>query len=675
MNKAVDTTEYRGLSDETINRIVTTIKKLPYSEKDIEKHVLPYIAQWLYDQYVNIESTCLIISSLTNMNRLQEKVDNIYERIIPPLPAKSKLNNFLTQSEYHKLERAIEPRIKEGTITGTINETTNIIVNFNTKQVLQEKISFKRDGTLNSTFTPVIEASPYELTVYDALLLDQPRTFKIKWESNVTDKKFVTDGEGTGATIKEIENYLTDAGFSHNPKLVNGALSCMINTMITEDYAIIQQDIDNEGFYYNFDEDKLQVIKTDISEPTKIELLNAVEVLNKLSKYYTDNIEILATVFKWGLMSKFSYAMKQLGRWMPYLYLKGSAGSGKTTVGQLPLFIWNVETSENNIGGSSVETQARLGVKISKTCDPLTVNEPAGLFAKNAMVDMLKVCVESTTGRSKYSNTGRYRNYPAFSPILFTANMYLPEDDALLRRFYVLSFTYSLRKDESVKKRFENEFHITTPSISPLKSFNSFGRYVAREIIHEPSLLLEDWQDTINKILIDLFNDIEADCPDWLLSWASSETLEDFDDNQREGIRSFFNKEFNQARSRIKITDEYGNVKQGATLDIPKTSSGSDFESVNWEIVNSRLLPYALPYTKKSGKRYVCFNQSLRTALGKELNYCDSLKSIGELMGWDYATVRPDNNKKKGDKFIKVNFSDFMDFVYPNLELDDDGVD
>ena len=667
MSNEASNESYRSLKQERIDKIVNALKELPYTEKELEKAILPYITQWLYDNYVNIESTCVIISTVTNINRLQEQIENIYDGFIN-LPAKSKLQDFLTKDEYTLIESVIEPRKLEGVIRKELNDDTNIKVNFKTKRIYQEKVIQTKKG-MDTKDTPVVEAVPHELIVYDPLLLDQPRTFKIKWTTHLSDKMFTTEGEGTGATIKEIENYIVDAGFSHSPRLVGGAVACTINAMIENKLAIIKQDIDNPGFYYNFDENKISVVKTNITTPTRSELMAATAELEKLTRYFKENMEVLATVIKWGCLSKFSYAMKQSGRWLPWLYLKGTAGSGKTTVAQIPLFIWGIAGADNNIGGSSVDSKARLGAKISQTCDPIIVNEPAPVFNNKGVVDMIKSSVESTTARSKYNN-GRYRNYPAFSPMLFTANMYLPEDDALLRRFYVLSFTYSLRKTEAEKKRFEDEFHISTPKISSLNRLEAIGRYVAGEIIYDPDLLSKDWKVIIDEILEKLYSDIGLSVPEWLTKWAVSESLEDFDNNQREMIRSFFNKAFNQARKTSKIVDEWGN-RQSDTLDIHGTSEGADFAGINWDMVNNRMFEWAFPKIGRAGTKYICFNQSLRNALASEIDFCDNLKSIGELMGWKTTSVRIGKGTKPM-QLLKVPFKEFMEFLYPNLDMEVD---
>ena len=656
---------YRGIKQGRSDKIVKALKELPYTEKELDEVILPPVAQWLYDNYVNIESTCLIISTVTNINRLQTQIDNIYQGIIS-LPARTRLQDFLKKEEYEIIENVIEPRKTEGVIKGEINEDTNIKVNFKTKKVYQEKVIRTKKG-VDTKDTPVIEAVPYELIVYDSPLLDQPRTFKIIWTSNVTSRHFVTAGESTGATIKEIANYLVDAGFSHSPKLVEGALACTINTMIQNEMATIKQDIDNPGFYYDVNNDKITPVKRVVAKPSYDEMMKAHNTLKDLTNFFKENIETLATVFKWGLISEFSYAIKQAGKWIPWLYLKGSAGSGKTTMGKVVLYIWSVPTPENNIGGSSFDTVARLGAKISQSCDPILVNEPAAVFNRQSTNEMVKVSVESTTGRSKYKGS-YFGGIPAFAPVIFTANQYLPEDDALIRRLYVMSFSYSQRKSEYQKKEFENQFHINTPTISKLVNLKYFGQYAAYTIVGDSGLLLDDWQYTADKIITSFYNELDMEVPEWLTKWVESESLDDLDDTQREDIRNFFVEEFNNARKKIVSYDAYGN-KEELTLDIEEASTSDDFVSVNWKIVNERQLTWAIPHTSRNGTKYICLTQGLRKAIGSKLDFCSDLKSMGELLGWSYQSVRLGNGNNVM-KVLKVNFDEFMDFLYPNVNLE-----
>ena len=664
-NQASEKESYRSLSEKRINGIINALKDFGYTEKELDMDILPYVAQWLYDNYVNMESTCLIISTVTNINRIKDTIDNIYGGIIT-LPARSRLQDFLTKEEYNTIEEVIEPRKMEGVLRGEINDDTNIKVNFKTKRIYQEKIIKTKKGR-DTKDTPVIEAVPRELIVYDSPLLDQPRTFKIIWTSNVTSRNFVTAGESTGATIQEIEQYLINAGFSHSPRLVSGALSCTINTMIQNKLATIKADIDNPGFYYNPDNDRITPVKRKCTVPTLKELTDAHNVLSDLANFYQDNLETLSTVIKWCLMAEFSYAMKQAGKWMPWLYLKGSAGSGKTTMGKIGLYLYSIPTPDNNIGGSSFDTVARLGAKISKSCDPILVNEPAAVFTRQSTNEMVKVAVESTTGRSKYKGS-YFGGIPAFSAVLFTANQYLPEDDALIRRLYVLSFSYNQRKNEFQKKEFENKFHINTPTISVLRNLKFLGQFAASEIVADSSLLLDDWKPTADKIINKFYATIGSEVPEWLTFWAESESLDDLDDTQREDIRNFFVQEFNNANRNMYKVDEYGH-RTTTTLDMPEASESMDFEDVNWSIVNNRKLTWAIPHTSRNGTKYVCLTQGLRKAIGEKLTFCSDLKSLGELLGWEYKNVKFKGGKQM--KVIKVPFDEFMDFLYPNIELED----
>lgn len=658
---------YRNLSDKHINKIKDFLKNLDYTESEKKDNILPYVAQWLYNNYVAIESTCLIISEIINIEPIQQSIDDIYDAVIAPLPCKSHLQKYLSQDEYFELEKLLEPRDKSGTIRGEIDDITSIITNFKTKQVLQEKLGYTRDGKPDNKFTPIIEAVPHKLIVYDSPLLDQPRTFKIVWDSNFTERKFVTSGESSGATIKEIEMYLTDAGFSHNPRQVAGAVSCMINSLIKEGFAEIKTDIDNPGFYYNPDNDKITVVKKTVTVPEDKDILECMRILDDLAEYYEGHSDTLSTVLKWCLMSEFSYAMKQSGNYMKWLYLKGTSQAGKTTIGRIGMFIHTIPvTDSNDIGGSSVDTVARLGAVVSKSCDMVLVNEPASVFNRKATREMIKLCVQSTLARSKYIGS-KYSGIPAFAPILFTANMYLPEDDAIINRLHVINFSYSQRKTDFQKKEFKNKFHVDSPHISPLQNLQYLGQFAASEIVSDPGLLLDDWKETADTIISRFYEHVGYDVPEWLTLWVESESIGDLDDTQREDIRNFFVSEFNAARKRINVVTENG-YRVDSTLDIDEASTSEDFEEINWSIVNNRMLSWAIPVVSRKGNKYICLTQGLRKALSNDLDFCADLKSIGELLGWSVKPVRIGKSVKK---LVKIRFGEFMDFMYPHIDLED----
>ena len=82
------------------------------------------------------------------------------------------------------------------------------------------------------------------------------------------------------------------------------------------------------------------------------------------------------------------------------------------------------------------------------------------------------------------------------------------------------------------------------------------------------------------------------------------------------------------------------------------------------------MLTWAIPHTSRNGTKYICLTQGLRKAIGNVLDFCSDLKSIGELLGWDYKNTKFANGNQM--KVIKVKFDDFMDFMYPNIDLEED---
>lgn len=654
----------RKLTEHQVNNLKKIIEDLiiHYSIEEVNKVVIPHIIQWLYDNFISIESTEEIIVATSDLNKHQDKIHKIYKREIHPLPAKSRLIQFLNTEEYKELEKAIEPRKREGTISDVITDDTEIVTNFKTKEVYSAK--HLANGDIKTT--TVIKAVPTEVTVYDTILLDQPRNFKITWESQLSERKFITAGETGGGTIKEIETYIIDAGFSPYPRLVGGAISSVINAFISNKLAKIQKEIDNPGFYYDSNNEKILKIKVKTLNPSLKKLSEAVEIIEELKKYFKNEEDILATILKWGWLSPFSYAKKQAGEYMPWLYLKGSAKSGKTTLAKIGMFCWREPNDEIVISGDSFSTEARIGANISKDCFCRIVNEPAGAFRRLGAREIMKNAVESTVSRNKFIGSNTRRSFPAFSPVIITANQYLPEEDALIRRFWIISFTYSMRKTDSQIRKFEETFHIKSPAISPLKKLRYIGDFFANELINDPSLLYDDWREICNTIINRLYVDLERTCPEWIMSWSESETLEDFDNNQIEDIRNFFNETLTYHRKQVKIYNENG-LEEDLLEYNDDVNSSYDFKHITWSIINQRLINWIIPHISRGNNRYVCLTQGLRKAISQKIDFCSDLKSIGELMGWDYKTVKING---KNMKVVHVLFDDFLEFVYPGVDFE-----
>lgn len=652
MTKASTEEQYTQLSEGKVKSIVALLKKWEYTSSEFRVKICPYLAQWLYSQGVAIESTCLIISEVINVDTIQDTIDEIYRGEFPPI-AKSTLSEYLKPTEYESLEKLIEAR-ELSTVTGEIDDTTEIITNFKIKQVIQSKTKHYASGKVDTTLTPMVEAVPTAVIVYDSPITEQGRTFLTTWTSKHSKRNFTIAGENGGATIQEICDYIRGAGFTYAPRTVDVVIACMINSLIDCGFADIKTDIDNKGIYFDKSTEKLIPVKLDFDEVTDDEIRNTINTLNELHEYFKSNEETLGSVLKWAVMSIFSYAMKQAGNWLPYLYLKGAAGSGKTTLAQISLYVYDKPSSENNMGGSSFNTEYRIGLNISKECTPRIVNEPANVFGKDSTRELVKVCVESKTCRKVQGKV-----YPAFSPVIFTANQYLPDDDALQRRMYILNFTHNQRKTEKEKKEFKDKFHVNTPTMSNLISLQTLGRFAVRLMISDPSYLFDDWQKTADYIITKFYDRIGVEVPTWLVGWAESETLDDFDISQRELIRNFFVVEMNSARRKITFRDENGFISNPHNT----VEEDGSLKDVVWSMINERLFSWAIPHIKRDGTENVCLTQSFKTMLNKEIGYSNNLQSLAELLDWECHNVNFGDNRMR---VIEVSIDDFMAFVYPS---------
>ena len=89
----------------------------------------------------------------------------------------------------------------------------------------------------------------------------------------------------------------------------------------------------------------------------------------------------------------------------------------------------------------------------------------------------------------------------------------------------------------------------------------------------------------------------------------------------------------------------------------------NDFYERVFNIINERLIPYMVLHHGRDGLDYVCFTSGLRKALENANEVCYNIKSIAELLGWEYKTVRiPESTK-----VMVVRFDKFLNFLYPNL--------
>lgn len=544
-----------------------------------------------------------------------------------------------------------------------------VVMDMKNNNVRQHKISSKG----KDSWIKVINAYPDKIIIHDNPIIG--RSFTMSWKNNYSKKPYVIEKK----TISEMSSELKETGWVLNKQKLDDTLSAIINISIIFELATIRDYIEEDGFYYNDKEEKM-IVNYDLHDATNEEVANALNLLNELGEYFDKSKYKLVTCIKWGLVSIFSFAKKQKGSdFLPYLFLYGKAGSGKTTMGKIVLYLWSYPTIYNNLEGSSFNTEFRIGEQLMQSSLPILVNEPGGALNKKNLVEMLKSCATSEISRSRQQGN-KFVQKPAYAPVLFTANHKLPNDDGLIRRFIPIAFTHDEKKDKSAQKKFNKEFNIDSPKKSKLMGLHGLSNFCAKIVCDNPELLDRDWDELGNFFIIKAYEFIGEKPPKWLLRYDESMLVEyDFNEYREiEEIRNFLLNIINEKYSKkiqLKVYEQETRFmyseKKIDDYYATELANTDDFRNKTFSVINQHLIPFMNLNNRKDGKLYVNFNTLLVKELfdNLEISSASNLKSISELLGWEHGNVSV--NGEKGNRMY-VDFDTFLKFLYPDYELDDE---
>jgi len=464
----------------------------------------------------------------------------------------------------------------------------------------------------------VVNGAPVEVTVYINPIDNTPK-YLVRWESPTRPNPIVIGP----AYIEDVVSRLKILGLVKHRRLVEDVITAILEGYIRKGRAEVKLEIDSPGFYEVGG--RLLAVRVDVSEPTLEELREALELLNELAGvWYKHAEDRFATVVKWAVIAPFIYVLKQRGRWVKWLYLYGKSRTGKTTLGSIALSIWGLDSRFEKTG-SNVDTPARLGHVLSLSTFPVLVNEPGGALAREDIVEMVKNAVESKVARGKYLH-GSYTEIPALAPIIFTSNRYLPRDDALLRRLIVLRFTFAEAIPEDKAEVFERN---VKPKLTALRHI---GRWVAHRVTSNPEILdkYNSWEELAEALLAEFYREDELELPEWFKARVREE--EDIYEDVREAITAFLikkiNEEYTRFVGRVLVETSQGEFKTKERYQL-------EFKERCKIVLENKLIPWAV--LKDS-------NVYLLTPMVEELTPVigdiGGLKSIAELMGWEYRKVK-----------------------------------
>lgn len=657
----------------------THLRKLEYLQMQTLKEIikkydndtefLTNLIKWLYDQKFERKN---IYTLLEDMNKDKENIHHIintvYENNKDYIGEDKIRKKIDLEKDYDTLFDIINlSELYTTRITHSISDNTSIISNPETFKVEKELITEHR-GNVSYFTSTIIEAIPIEIIKYDNRILQESISFKIKWKSK--NEVFSTPPYEEGFNTKEIKEELINRGSIINSNDAIPAISSLINAFENRKLIKIKRDIQKPGFYFDKENNKINVIKYEIKDYKK-GLYDAIQVLESLKDYFKDNIDKLATILKWGWISPFFYAMKQKGNEsVCYLCLSGVADAGKTSIGEIVLYLWDKpKDGDNEISGAKAGSVARLGSIVNSGTFPILINETAGMFIQLEMIELIKTSVYGLIARAKYKGN-TLKSYAALTPFIFTENGYLPEDAGAIRRIHEIVFSLSEIKTEKEKMEYQKRFKTNHKDKCELNKLKSISYFIANEIIHDPNLLDMDYNDLAITLLRRLYSDIGYTFPNWLNQSVEIYSMDDMYDIQEETIRSFLVNTINNAHIERISDATYNSDGLDKFLNLDR-NEGIDLRVDT--ILSRQLVPWIIAKKNRNGDIMVCLTIEFAKQLKEKTGINHQLKTLGQLIGFNYGNQyfgKSSKNKSYQKKVIWTKLEDFKMFLFPETEID-----
>jgi hypothetical protein len=466
--------------------------------------------------------------------------------------------------------------------------------------------------------------------------------YRVKWEAATRPKPI----EIGPALLGEILERLKAEGLVLNSRLAEDVLAAIIEGFIRRGKATIRTEIESPGFYII--EGKLQPVRVDVKEPSTGELKEALLLLNELAtNWFKHVLDRFVFVVKWGLVAPFIYAYKQRGKWVKWPYLYGPSRTGKTTLGEVVLAMWGLD-SRHIKSGANIDTPPRLGHVLSQSTFPVLVNEPGGALSREDIVEMIKAAVESKVARGRFYRSS-YADIPALAPLIFTSNKYLPRDDALLRRLEVLRFTIGERIPEDRAREFESR---VKPELKKLKAIGDFATSYFTE-----KGLGEDLLAQSVAVLKAAYESVGLETPSWVYLEHTSESEAELYEDLREAIRSHLVKRINEEYSRF--VGRVVVVREETSSSETYSRSELGLEERARVVLEKQLIPWLVLI---GSEVYITKGilEELKDTIGDT-----TLKSLAELLGWEYKSR---HSIRQGDSVtsksvIRVSLESFLEFL------------
>lgn len=661
-------------------RLVEALK--PIYTPDFEEKIFKDIISAFWLQSMDIDAVeSILISIYDNLpshsierSTIFKWLDDAYNEKVSINNGIDDLKNYLTSNcdkttalrVVREVKKLIVPTSTVNTLKLSLGSDKFITMDNRKSEVYYQTVTTVKNDTIVNT-TRVLLCYPQKLIEHNNPISDVGRTFSIVWRTK-NGAFFKTED----MTQSEIETELYERGYVLAYKYLKTTITALIQMADDNELLIHKHEIENDGFYYDSENDCLTIVGYNLKPIVKSELEESLLLIEDLKHFFVGVEDKLATTLKHGLIAPFGFAKKQMGLpleyLIPYLYHFGKAGSGKTTIARIGLYFYNKPNMNvNDIGGTEFDTVPRIGEQLRKFTYGILVNEPETALAKKSCAATLKTSMERTNARQRITGS-RMEHILALAMVSFASNIPLPSIEGLHRRFVQILYSHNEKKTASEKEAFMKHFKLNNPDDCEFNKLQALANFAVSQIDDDIDLLKWDWQSLGNELIRRAYAFVGREVPEWLMSYVVSVTDEDIDDDETETIRMFFINEINRQSKQIK---EYSYETNSPKVDdyVDGVKEAIDFHDKVYNVINNQLLPCAiLHYDTKNNCDEVCFTNGLKKVFKDNDINCYNIESTSQLLGWRYGAVKINGKTKR---CMRVSFEDFLNFLYPNISGDD----
>ena len=415
---------------------------------------------------------------------------------------------------------------------------------------------------------------------------------------------------------------------------------------------IAKKGIKKPPYGFVFDKSRGEIIST-IQFSDKYDLKEALGLLKKHGEEFYKGLypQFLKAIVV-ELISPFSFLMRQLqlGTYVPYLFLWGDSGTGKTSLLETAFYLYpSPDPPENRKKGpGELHSIYQLGdylgagstkLKMDDTL-PFLINE--GHSVLNNHLDTFKAYFESTTFRARYEKEIVGLRHP-----FFTSNYEPPFSQGLERRMLILYFGRPPFSQEE-KEKYAQEI------LPYLRTYEAIGKAFSERFIEvlkkwingEITLTQETLLETSLEILKGLYEEQEIELPSWLKKEFLYTVEEGRDWGQKllDVLKEIF----------LDFAGRYGDRREAIKDTLRNLAMNNVLPFViynpNSKVGGDSLLTSALyDYLTKRGFEHLSYGRIASLLQEKGLN-CEAVQVL-----WGYRKYRG----------VRFNLDELLDLLFP----------